>query len=557
MRVVLRDWLGLDYDTEIAERPDVRIMAAGDPSARALHLPDVFSMTFMVIAQIIGLLVGDTPTLALEGSEVILTALAPDCDSFLQASVLGSLLVVTHPPGREAERQYVCDVVLRDWLGLDYATQFAERRDIRITLAGDSDERALHLPDVFFARTASNWLAPASLPVEPAGVWPNQRAPHAIDSRVPVLFGEPGLEGNSSDLQNGQIRLPIDIFGSIFFLLSRYEEAVSKTRDRHDRFAGTGSFSHRFGLLERPLANEYLEILWTALQRLWPGIERRRRNYCVDLSCDVDVPFSAVGRPWRRMVLSLGADLAKRRAPDLAFSCLSAKLAGGVAGIERDPNNTFDFMMTTGERHGLKTTFFLKAGVSDPRVDEEYSLEAPPVAPLLRKIHDRGHELGLHPSYHTYRDGTRLKAEFATLLRAAERLRLRQPAWGGRQHYLRFAAPETWRHYASAGLSYDATLAHADQPGFRCGTCYDFPVYDLDQGRALPLTERPLTVMEMTLLNREYLSLHAEQALERIARLAAVCRRFAGRFSLLWHNNSLVTDAQQRLYEAVVTEIAE
>ena len=93
----------------------------------------------------------------------------------------------------------------------------------------------------------------------------------------------------------------------------------------------------------------------------------------------------------------------------------------------------------------------------------------------------------MHPSYHTYRDGARVKAEFVTLLRAAERLGLRQQAWGGRQHYLRFVVPETWRHYASAGLAYDATLAHADQPGFRCGTCYDFPAYDLEQRRALPL----------------------------------------------------------------------
>lgn len=465
-------------------------------------------------------------------------------------------LVVTLPPGRERERRYACDVVLCDWLGLDYGIEIAERRDVRITTADDPGGRALHLPDVFFPRAAGAWLTPESLPTEPAGVWPVVCAPHALQSPVPVLFGEPGHESNLSELQNGQIRLPIDIFGSVFFLLSRYEEVVSEARDHRDRFAGSGSFSHRVGILERPLANEYLEILWTSLHRLWPGLQRKTRTYCVDLSCDVDVPFSAIGRPWRRMALSLGADLAKRRAPDLALRRLSAKLAGGVAGIQRDPNNTFGFMMTTGERHGLMTTFFLKAGVSDPQVDEKYCLEAPPVAPLLREIHARGHELGLHPSYHTYRDGVRLQAEFATLLRAAERLGIRQPAWGGRQHYLRFAAPETWRHYASAGLSYDATLAHADQPGFRCGTCYDFPVYDLQQGRPLPLREKPLTVMELTLLDREYLGLAAEQALERIARLAAICRRFKGRFSLLWHNNALLTRARQRLYEAVVAELA-
>jgi peptidoglycan/xylan/chitin deacetylase (PgdA/CDA1 family) len=465
-------------------------------------------------------------------------------------------LIVTHPPGRELERRYACDVVLRDWLGLDWRAELANRRDVRITVADDPEGRALHLPDVFFQCAAAAWLTPESLPAQPAGVWRAECATLACQSPVPILFGEPGHESGPGDQQDGQIWLPIDIFGSVFFLLSRYEEVVSEARDHRDRFAGTGSFSHRFELLERPLANEYLEILWASLQRLWPGLQRRARSYAVDLSCDIDVPFSAVGRPWRRMALSLGADLVKRRAPDLALRRLGAKLVGGRAGIQRDPNNTFDFMMRTGERHGLKTTFFVKAGVSDPLVDEKYCLESPPVADILREIHERGHELGLHPSYHTYRDRPRLNAEFATLLKAADYLGIRQTAWGGRQHYLRFAVPETWRGYAEVGLSYDATLAHADQPGFRCGTCYEFPVYDLEQRCLLPLRERPLTVMEVTLLDGRYLGLAAEQAYDRITRLADACRRFNGRFSLLWHNNALLTHARQGLYEAVVAEIA-
>jgi peptidoglycan/xylan/chitin deacetylase (PgdA/CDA1 family) len=464
-------------------------------------------------------------------------------------------LLVTHPPGRVSERKYACDVVLGDWLGLDYHNEVAERHDVRITMAGTSERRALRLADLFFPQAAKAWLEPASLPVQLAGSWPTGQMPSPLHSSVPMLFGDPASTRSGDDLRHGEIRLPIDILGSIFFLLSRYEEVASKARDHRDRFAGTGSFSHRFGLLERPLANEYLEILWASLQRLWPGLQRKTRTYRADLSCDIDVPFSAVGRPWKRMALSLGADLVKRRAPDLAWRRLSAKFAG-AAGTHLDPNNTFEFMMTTGERHGLKTAFFLKAGVSDPLVDEAYSLEAPPVAPVLREIHARGHELGLHPSYHTYRDRVRLKAEFATLLRAAELLGIRQPAWGGRQHYLRFAAPETWRGYASAGLSYDATLAHADQPGFRCGTCYDFPVYDLEQRCPLPLRERPLTVMELTLLDGEYLGLAAEQAYDRITRLAAICRRLNGRFSLLWHNNALLTRPRQQLYESVVAAVA-
>ena len=49
------------------------------------------SIAFMLIAQIIAVLVGGTPALALEETEAVLAALAPGCDNFLQAGVFGSL----------------------------------------------------------------------------------------------------------------------------------------------------------------------------------------------------------------------------------------------------------------------------------------------------------------------------------------------------------------------------------------------------------------------------------------------------------------------------------
>jgi hypothetical protein len=463
--------------------------------------------------------------------------------------------VVRVPLGLENERRYACEVVLRDWLGLDYGMEACDRADVRITAAGDASGPALHLPDVFLPQAAKAWLRPESLPASPTGVWA-EGANGLMPSPVPILFGELPRAQNRPGPDSGDGRLPIDVFGSIFFLLTRYEEVVGNHRDGHDRFPGTKSFGHRWELLERPLANEYLEILWARLQRLWPGLQRRIRTYSVDLSHDVDVPFGSIGRSWARIGLSAGGDIVRRRAPTVAARRIGSKLVGGAKGIKRDPNNTFAFIMASSQRHGLQSTFFIKAGASHLRFDEPYDLDAPPVANLLSEIHAGEHELGLHPSYHTYRDRDRLQAEFATLLGAAERLGIRQEAWGGRQHYLRFSTPMTWRHYASVGLAYDATLAYADQPGFRCGTCYDFPVYDLEQRRSLPLRERPLTVMEGTLLDPGYLGLAPAAARELIVRLAGVCRRFGGVFRLLWHNSSLVTRPERELYDSVLAEIA-
>ena len=106
-----------------------------------------------------------------------LALMAYDLHSARKRSPPMPSLVVTHPPGREQERQYVCDVVLRDWLGLDYATE-AQSDGTSDHVAGDPDARALHLPDVFFPQAAAAWLEPASLPAEPAGAWPVEGGAH-------------------------------------------------------------------------------------------------------------------------------------------------------------------------------------------------------------------------------------------------------------------------------------------------------------------------------------------------------------------------------------------
>ena len=116
-------------------------------------------------------------------------------------------------------------------------------------------------------------------------------------------------------------------------------------------------------------------------------------------------------------------------------------------------------------------------------------------------------------------------------------------------------APITWNIYERVGLDYNATLGFADYVGFCCGTCHSFPVFDLKDRKHLKLYERPLIVMEGTLLGEQYMGLSKEQALEYIERLSNVCRFYNGSFSLLWHNSMLI-DNYKDLYLKVVETIA-
>src|SRR5699024_515563 len=124
--------------------------------------------------------------------------------------------------------------------------------------------------------------------------------------------------------------------------------------------------------------------------------------------------------------------------------------------------------------------------------DSNYNLEHPAIRTLIREIHARGHEIGLHPSYDTYRDPEQIAYEFSRLRAVCDQERVRQDAWGGRMHYLQWEQPTTLRAWNSAGLAYDSTMTYADHAGFRCGTCFDYPAFDPIAGEPLQLRIRPL-----------------------------------------------------------------
>jgi peptidoglycan/xylan/chitin deacetylase (PgdA/CDA1 family) len=185
--------------------------------------------------------------------------------------------------------------------------------------------------------------------------------------------------------------------------------------------------------------------------------------------------------------------------------------------------------------------------------DGVYTLAEPRIARLLQRLVERGHEIGLHGSYHSADDAALLVSEAQRLRAAVAAAGGHQAHWPARQHYLRWVTPRTARHLAAAGFASDSTLAFAESPGFRCGTCHPYPLWDLDEGRELPLLERPLVAMDASVTSRTYLGLgYGEEAFEHFDRIARTCRRFGGEFSVLWHNSNLALPGARALFERLL-----
>ena len=348
------------------------------------------------------------------------------------------------------------------------------------------------------------------------------------------------------------VRIHFDLLGTIFYILNRIEEMQNPARDEHDRFPASASHAFQNDYLHRPVVDELVEVLWRCIKHLWPGAERKQDVFRTMVTHDVDAPFEYLFRPAWRAVRVFGGDLLKRLSPGLALSRAAEWFnVKHLDKWEADPFYTFESIMNLSERYGLRSVFnFLAGGCSI--LDGDYALDHPRIAAVMSRIHDRGHEIGYHGSYATYRDADKTRREVESLLRAAERLGIKQDNWGGRQHYLRWSAPATWRNYAEAGLNYDATLSYADHAGFRCGTCHPFQPFDVERGEPLNLTEYPLTVMECSVLDSRYMNLPHEEALQYILKLKSACRKYAGVFGLLWHNTRFVDPAEVELYRLVL-----
>jgi hypothetical protein len=465
---------------------------------------------------------------------------------------VGSAVVVDAPAAYPAERRYVLDVVLRERLGLDWQLRTHQRADVQIRLKGGEAAGHVVLPDVLFATEPRHWLTAASLPPRPIA-WRPAAAPQSKAAEsLPILYGLRPAPPSLVWEEGPAVHVGLDIFGSAFFMLTRYEEIAVPSRDAFDRFPATSLVAFAEGFLGLPIVDAYVEVLWSALRRRWPRLERPVGSFRLALTHDVDRPLSFLGRGVRGLARQLGADALVRR-----DARLMTQRVRSWAGIRRgdhslDPDNTFDFLMTVSERHGLRSAFYFLATEEVSFIDGYYTVDHPWIRQLMGTMHTRGHEIGFHGGFQSYRDVARTKAEFDRLRSAATAAGVQQDRWGGRQHYLRWENPGTWANWDDAGLDYDSTLGFAEHLGFRAGTSHEFRPFHLYERRTLRLRERPLTLMDATL---RAMRLTPDAAMRTVLDLADRCGRYGGTLTLLWHNSRVQTTRERRWYEELVDAI--
>ncbi|HET60332.1 MAG TPA: hypothetical protein ENN32_08195 [Chloroflexi bacterium] len=371
---------------------------------------------------------------------------------------------------------------------------------------------------------------------------------------IPVLFWGAGYEDGHKPFaerrEDGTVVFYADIIAATLFLLTRWEETVVPDRDEHGRFPATASVAYKQGFLDRPIVDEYALILRAWLKVLCPNWRPEPHKFEVKLSHDVDHVQRFPN--WRKGARTLLGDVLKRHDPGLAKDSAINTLAQ-IANPRWDHYYRGIYKLAElSKAYGFSNDAFYFMAAEPGPFDPGYDIQAPFVRECIETLLQEGFEIGLHPSYKTFEEPSRLLEEKARLDAV-----LGYSEYGGRQHYLRVQVPDTWRHWEQAGFAYDSTMTYADCAGFRCGTCHPFRPFDLHQNRELDLWEIPLIVMEGTLFHYRHLT--PQQVEQRILELAQRCSQVEGTFTLLWHNTSLYQNwtVWRTTYERVLKQLME
>lgn len=454
----------------------------------------------------------------------------------------GIMIKIRYSENNLAERKYVIDTLFKEFLGLDYTSSFypTPKNCYEIELPNGN---IISIKDAFF-NLHPNDLEYLNLSNIPISI---KYAYHDIlpEKNIPIIYGDSNIE-----IHENKIYCDIDIFSGSFFMLSRWEEYVIADRDKFNRFPATASLAYKFNFHDRPIVNEYTELLKKFINHLDPDLKFKQFNYSQHISCDVD----RFNESFYRKTVKLWDYLKNFKRNNVSKNITNNPYTKSYinSNLADYYYNGLYYIMEINEKYNNSVSFNIIPLRTDFIADRRFNYNHKLIHNILKEFVTRGHSVGFHPGFNTYNNEKLFGLSANRYHHILDSINYSSDYLGGRQHYLRWKFPETpllWEKYS---FSYDSTLSYADISGFRCGVCYPFDLFDCLGRRMLSLKEVPLIVMEASVFYYEGLGF-SDEAYNRICFFKDICRKYNGTFSLLWHNTVLNSFKQLELYEQVIS----
>lgn len=359
------------------------------------------------------------------------------------------------------------------------------------------------------------------------------------DPRFIEHNGTPGFFG----VYHKDSALPFDPFAAAFYLVTRYEEYLPYMKDRYGRFPAKESLACKNGFLDRPLVNTWALTVAGLIAERYPGFSPLPRKFRFILTIDIDAAYAY---RCKGIFRSAGGFLNSLRASD--FRTMADRFRV-LAGLQKDPFDTYDFQFDIQEKYDLRPIYFILFADYGQN-DKNIPVQSRKFRNLIKLLADHA-EVGIHPSFGSNSNLRNLKTEIEGLSGV-----LNREITKSRQHFLKLNLPETYRNLINHGITDDYSMGFAAEPGFRAGISDSFRFYDLDTDAETQLRVHPFAVMDGTL--RDYKNVEAGEAMSHILPLLNRVRQVNGTFIILWHNESLSDTGRwtgwRRVYEEVIRE---
>lgn len=317
---------------------------------------------------------------------------------------------------------------------------------------------------------------------------------------------------------------PFDPFAASFYLVSRYEEYLPHIRDAHDRYTTSESIAFQKIFLQKPLVNIWAKKIKEALQKKYPEEVFPVSEYKYISTIDIDNAYAYLEKGLMR---AIGAFLRSLVSFDFEGVFERARV---MMGLQHDPYDTFDYQLRLHQEKKVKSIYFLLLGEYGEN-DKNVPTDSKKFQSLIKSLADYS-EVGIHPSYASNKNQSRLKTELNLLSKI-----LKREVTKSRQHFLKLRLPGTYRKLIDLDIKDDYTMGYASVVGFRASICSSFNFYDLDLEQSTSLVIHPFAVMDATL--RYYMKVPPNEAMDHIRPLIDEVRNVGGTFISLWHNESM------------------
>ncbi len=319
--------------------------------------------------------------------------------------------------------------------------------------------------------------------------------------------------------------LGYDLFSSVFYFISRYQEWQPFDKDRHYRFEASNSIQFHLKQHLKPLIDIWVNEFKLKLQQFFGSIQFTQKKFVYTSTIDVDNLFAYKNKGQKRTIAGALKDIYL-----LDLKNLKRRLQV-VKGKLADPFDVYEQLNTISKQSGVPLFYFFlqRTGTEFDRTIDPHSGAFEPVFEQLKK--DKI-EFGIHPSYNAHINEKLMKEEFDCIKQHSH-----STINISRQHYLRFDIAKTPELLIKNDVVADFTMGFASSPGYRAATFTPFCYFDLKNNKATDLLMIPFVVMDGVYFN--YSQIPALEAQEQMIELATQAKQLNGIFVSVFHERTM------------------